>query len=111
MTKKKKKDDTERKKISKKEAEEVVKKSAQKITEKDLELVLEKSEEIKKKFESAGPLGRFVEDCKLLMSVTKDYWKRRYKDIPFWSIAAIVAALLYVFNPFDLIPDAIPVIG
>ena len=32
-------------------------------------------------------------------------------DIPFGTIAAITIALLYVFNPLDVIPDAIPLVG
>ncbi len=31
--------------------------------------------------------------------------------MPWWVIAAIVFTLLYVLNPFDLIPDAIPFLG
>ena len=34
-----------------------------------------------------------------------------YRAIPWWSVAAIVAALFYVLDPIDLIPDFIPDIG
>jgi uncharacterized membrane protein YkvA (DUF1232 family) len=100
-----------RKTFTRKDAEAVIIKNARKVTDKDLEVVLDKTEVIKEKFESAGPLGKFVGDFKLLIAVVKDYWKGNYRKIPFWSIAAIVAALLYVINPFDIIPDFIPVIG
>ena len=40
-----------------------------------------------------------------------DYYNKSYKNIPWWSIASIVTALLYVLNPLDLVPDMIPVIG
>ena len=34
-----------------------------------------------------------------------------YKKIPFGTIAAVVASLLYFVSPIDVIPDFIPVIG
>ena len=97
--------------LSMKKAEAVIRKEAQHVTEKDLEKVLIKSEEIKRKFERGGPLGKFIEDFKLLIAIIKDYWKGNYREIPFWTVAAIVCALLYVLNPLDLVPDVIPGIG
>jgi len=41
----------------------------------------------------------------------RDYWEGNYQKIPYLSIGAIVFALLYTLNPFDLIPDVIPFIG
>ena len=98
-------------KITKKQAEAELKKNAKNVTEDDLKKVLEKRDEIEQKFKGNGPLGRFIADLKLLFSIIKDYISGEYRTIPFWSIAAIVAALLYVLSPVDLIPDAIPVIG
>ena len=60
---------------------------------------------------TGGPLGRYIEDVKLLFSIVKDYVNGSYREIPWYSIAAIVAALLYVLSPIDLIPDIIPVVG
>ena len=97
--------------ITRRRARAIVKREAQQVTEQDIEKVLAKSEEIRRRFETGGPLGKFVDDFKLLIAVVRDYWKGKYKKIPFWSIAAIVAALLYVLNPFDLIPDFIPIVG
>ncbi len=99
------------KRITKKTAENTLKKRASKITEDDLNQVIENRKKIEVAFSGSGPLQRFVQDLNLLFSILKDYVKREYRVIPFWSIAAITAALLYVINPFDLIPDAIPVIG
>jgi uncharacterized membrane protein YkvA (DUF1232 family) len=99
------------KKVSKKQAEEELKKGAKNVTEDDLKKVLDKRDAIEEKFRGDGPLGRFVADLKLLFSIIQDYVKGEYREIPYWSIAAIAAALLYVLNPFDLIPDFIPVVG
>ena len=98
-------------KVTKNQAEEELKKGAKNVTEGDLKKVLDKRDEIESKFKGNGPLGRFIADLKLLFSIIQDYVKGEYRKIPFWSIAAIVAALLYVLSPVDLIPDVIPGIG
>lgn len=94
-----------------KQKEEVVKHGAQNVTESDVQNVITRSEEIKKKFNTTGPLGRFIEDGKLLTSLVKDYWVGVYRHIPYGSIASIVFTLIYVLNPFDLVPDMLPLIG
>jgi uncharacterized membrane protein YkvA (DUF1232 family) len=97
--------------ITRKQARAIVTRDARQVTEQDVENVLNKSEELRRRFESGGPLGKFVDDFKLLFAVVRDYWHGRYRKIPFWTVAAIVASLLYVLNPFDLIPDFIPLVG
>lgn len=91
--------------------EDFVKEGAEKITDKDVERVVDKSEEINQKFTSRGPLKRFVEDAKILMALVKDYRAGGYRQTPYGIIAAIVFSLIYVFNPFDLVPDVLPFIG
>ncbi len=91
--------------------EELIKKGSPKITEKDLQKVVDKSAEIEKKFRSRGPLQRFVDDGKLLISAVKDYWTGKYRKWPWGTVAAVVFTLLYVLDPFDLVPDVLPIIG
>lgn len=101
----------DKKEITEEEAMGRLKKDASKITDQDLERLIEKADEIKQKFDEKGPLGRFITDVKLMISLVKDYWNGNYREIPYWSLAAISAALLYVLNPFDIIPDVLPVVG
>lgn len=91
--------------------EELVKEGAEKMTGKDVEKVVDKSEDIQRKFYSRGPLKRFVDDAKLLIAMVKDYWSRKYRRVPFGVIGVIVFSLIYVLNPFDLIPDILPLVG
>jgi uncharacterized membrane protein YkvA (DUF1232 family) len=92
-------------------SEDFVKKGASRMKEVDVKKALDGAEEIRKKFESNGPLKHLMEDFRLLLSVLSDYWHGRYRQVPWWAISAIAFALLYVLNPFDLIPDPIPLIG
>lgn len=92
-------------------AEEFVKEEAKKVTDQDVEKVLKRSNEIKQQFRRSGPLGRFLEDGQLLVAMVKDYWSRSYRRIPSATVAAAVVSLIYVLNPFDLLPDVLPLIG
>ncbi len=88
-----------------------VQKKAAGMTEKDVGTVVEKAKTIRGRFQHVGPLGKYLQDVELLISIVKDYWTGEYRDIPWWALSAIVFALLYVISPVDLIPDFIPVIG
>jgi uncharacterized membrane protein YkvA (DUF1232 family) len=98
-------------KVSKKKAEDALRKGAAKVTHIDLDKVIEKHDEIERRFSAKGPLGRYIADFKILFSLVQDYANGKYRTIPFWSIAAVVATLIYVLSPVDLIPDFIPVFG
>ncbi len=91
--------------------EKIIRKGARKVTAQDFQKVLDKSGEIATKFRVPGPLQRFVEDGRLFLSIVRDYWSGRYRQVPYAMIAAVVFVLLYVFNPFDLMPDFLPIIG
>lgn len=92
------------------EAKKALKNRASKISEKDIQKVLNKKQEIEEKFKG-NILSKYIDDVKLFFSLIKDYWNKEYRELPFYSIAAIVATLLYVLSPIDLIPDFIPVVG
>lgn len=94
-----------------KTGQEYVKEGAEKVTPRDIDKVVDRSEEIKSKFSAKGPLKRFVEDGKVLTALLKDWRAGRYRQALYGTIAAVAFALLYVFNPFDLLPDVLPIVG
>lgn len=81
------------------------------IEDDDVRKVVDREGDIKDKVTGSDLLHRFYEDVVLLIAMTRDYWNGVYRRIPWWVIAAVVFALLYVLNPLDLIPDIIPVLG
>ncbi|MBW2147771.1 MAG: DUF1232 domain-containing protein [Deltaproteobacteria bacterium] len=48
---------------------------------------------------------------KLFIEIVRDYRNGSYKKIPWDTVLFIVVAIIYVVNPFDLVPDFIPVVG
>jgi len=100
-----------RKNITQEEAAGEIRKGMGKFSEKDLENVVNKEEKLKWKFLKEVPLKTFFEDFLILFALVKDYFNGNYRSVPWWTIAAIGVALLYVLSPLDLIPDFIPFVG
>ncbi len=88
-----------------------VEEGARDVTEADLDTVVERAEAIERRFRGDGPLGRLMEDGRLLLHLVRDARRGSYREVPVWTLSAAGFALLYVLNPFDLIPDAVPVLG
>jgi uncharacterized membrane protein YkvA (DUF1232 family) len=59
----------------------------------------------------SGPFAAVMDDFRTLVRLVIAYARGHYRDIPPDSLALVVAGLLYVVSPLDLIPDALPVIG
>jgi len=89
----------------------MIKDGAQKISDQDIKKVVDRSEEIQRRFSSGGPLRRFVDDGRLLISAVRDYWAGRYRRLPVGTLGAMAFTLLYVLNPLDIFPDVIPIVG
>jgi uncharacterized membrane protein YkvA (DUF1232 family) len=95
----------------KKPDQEYIQEGAANVTPEDIETVADKSEEIKKQFSARGPLKRFIEDGKVLTALIKDWRAGRYRQALYGTIAAVAFGLLYVINPFDIVPDVLPIVG
>ena len=77
----------------------------------EIEKVVEQADEIRQQFQSRGPLKRFVEDGKMLVALLRDWRKGNYRRALYGTIAAAAFALIYVLNPFDIVPDVLPFVG
>ena len=91
--------------------EAFIKKGASRIKDEDFKKVFMNTEVILDKMKNSETLNRFWHDGEMLVEMVRDYWKGVYTNVPYRVIAGVAFALLYVLNPFDLIPDLIPGIG
>jgi uncharacterized membrane protein YkvA (DUF1232 family) len=46
-----------------------------------------------------------------MLRLIRAYYRREYRNIPLQNLVMIVAAIIYILNPFDLIPDWIVGLG
>ncbi len=58
----------------------------------------------------ASKVKSIYDDVMLFVDIIR-YWRAGKISVSIASIAIIVAALIYVINPLDLIPDFIPFVG
>ena len=64
-----------------------------------------------KKGKKIPVLGSVIDDIVTMVELVDSYVKKEYSGIPLGAIISIVAVLIYVISPIDLIPDAIPFVG
>jgi uncharacterized membrane protein YkvA (DUF1232 family) len=55
--------------------------------------------------------GKLQTRLRLLWMVVRDYANGKYRKVPWKAVAAIVAAVVYVVSPIDLIPDFLVPLG
>jgi len=56
-------------------------------------------------------VGRLWTEIPLMVRLFKAWKNGRYRGLSVQTLVAVVATLLYVISPLDVLPDFIPVIG
>ena len=54
---------------------------------------------------------KILDDLVVLVRLVKAWVTGKYSKTPWQTLVLVVATILYFVNPFDVIPDFIPVIG
>lgn len=88
-----------------------LKEDAAQVDRADIKTLLARWPRLQRRVQSSPRLRPFVDDIATAYELLRDYVAGRYQAIPWSSIAAIAAALLYVLNPLDMIPDLLPFVG
>ena len=90
--------------------EEFVKSQSKNIDESDF-VQLDNKKKRLRKIMNLGVFLKQKEKIKLLVELVQQYRKGTYRAIPWKSLSAILFTLLYIINPFDIVPDVLPFFG
>ncbi len=91
--------------------EDYVLENTNNTTTEDVDEVIKKEGKLGFLMSTIKVLRKYYKLTDVMMMMIKDYRKGNYTAVPWFTIAAIGASLLYVISPFDLIPDFIPGLG
>lgn len=58
-----------------------------------------------------GLLGEFFEQLQEFMRLLRAWVRGKYKAVPWKTLVVVLAAVIYFVNPFDLLPDFLPLLG
>jgi uncharacterized membrane protein YkvA (DUF1232 family) len=58
-----------------------------------------------------GPLARTRDDLMTLLRLLKAWMTRAYREVGATTMVVVIAAVIYFVNPFDVVPDFLPIVG
>ena len=73
-----------------------------------MEIFLQRAEQV---MQNIPFIGDKLSMLPVMISFVKSYVKNEYREAPVTVPVSIVAALLYLISPKDIVPDKIPVLG
>ncbi|WP_372918708.1 YkvA family protein [Salegentibacter sp.] len=97
--------------ISQEKADQELKKRQKSFSRTKLKQLFKEKNSLFSKFLNIGNLNEYYRDFVDLFSLLQDWYKGRYKDVPWLVISSVGGALVYVLSPIDLIPDFLPFVG
>ena len=99
--------------IQDQEVIDLIEQESQEVTPEEVDEVIVHEEEIREKSEKLNKdkFGKLYNQVKLALQMVKDYKAGRYREIPWRTIGLLTVGVLYFLNPFDLMPDIIPILG
>ncbi len=97
--------------FSERRSRKILEDGADDAQQEQLEATLKNRRRILDKVLTNASLAPYLEQVKTLFQLVQDYARGNYREIPWWSIGAVITALGYILMPLDSIPDFIPVAG
>jgi uncharacterized membrane protein YkvA (DUF1232 family) len=58
-----------------------------------------------------GLASEFGEQLRELFRLLRAWTRGKYRRVPWKTLTAVMAAVIYFVNPFDLVPDFVPLLG
>ena len=78
----------------------------------DKDIIALKANQALEKVKSLDPqLKDLIEKVILFTEIVQNYVNGSYRNVETKTLIFIIAAILYFLNPFDIIPDVLPLIG